>query len=36
MKKQDSPTTKQQFIRQWLKHFAPNLTKKQYDEHIKD
>ena len=36
MKKQDFPTTKQQFIHQWLNHFAPSLTKKQYDEHIKD
>ena len=28
--------TKQKFMNQWLRHFAPNLTKKQYKEHVKD
>lgn len=28
--------TKQKFQKQWLKHFAPNLSKEQFEKHIKD
>ncbi|MBQ5321326.1 MAG: DUF4275 family protein [Oscillospiraceae bacterium] len=28
--------TKQKFINQWLRRFAPKLSKKQYEEHIKN
>lgn len=32
----DMLITKQKFIKPWLRHFAPNLTKKQFETHIKD
>lgn len=28
--------TKQKFINQWLRHFAPGLTKDQYAQYVKD
>ena len=28
--------TKQQFINQWLRHFAQGLTKKQLEQYVKD
>ncbi len=28
--------TKQKFINQWLRHFAPDLSKDQFEKHIKD
>ena len=28
--------TKQKFCNQWLRHFAPGLSKKDYEDHIKD
>lgn len=28
--------SKQKFINQWLRHFAPDLTKKQYEEYVKN
>lgn len=30
-----SSMTKQKYIDQWLRHFAPNLSKKQYNEYVK-
>ena len=28
--------TKQKYINQWLRHFAPELSKDQFEKHIKD
>lgn len=28
--------TKQKFINQWLRHFAPKLSKEQFESHIKN
>lgn len=28
--------TKQKFIHQWLRHFAPGLSKPQYDKYVKN
>lgn len=28
--------TKQKFQKQWLRHFAPDITKEQFEKHIKD
>ncbi len=28
--------TKQKFINQWLRHFAPGLTKDQFEKYVKD
>ena len=28
--------TKQKFINQWLRYFAPNLSKKQFETYVKD
>ena len=28
--------TKQKFQKQWLRHFAPDITKEQFERHIKD
>ena len=32
----DMLIAKQKFIKPWLRHFAPNLTKKQFKTHIKE
>ena len=28
--------TKQKYINQWLRHFAPNLSKDQFEKYIRD
>lgn len=36
MRKAKFSMTKQKFINQWLRHFAPELSKDQFEKYIKD
>jgi len=36
MSKSSRSMTKEKFINQWLRHFAPNLSKKQFEQYVKD
>jgi len=36
MSKSSRSMTKEKFINQWLRHFAPNLPKKLFEQYVKD